>query len=125
MPLYLGFPVTCQEAFRLFSLDFEQVKCHIMQKYSLTENMYMNCHFVDYMNKFFKGKNMDKGQYIVECEITNFSVFQNKCVASKHFMYSIHHFENKFWDDVKDTGCITTHGTRPRNCLSAQLSLYY
>lgn len=112
MPLYLGFPVTCQEAFRLFSLEFKQVKCDIMQKYSLTENMYMDCHFVDYMNEFFKGKNVDmrvfytdKGQCIVGYEITNLSVFQRKYVTSKHFMYSIHHFENKFWDDVKDIGC--------------------
>jgi hypothetical protein len=52
MPLYFGFPVTCQEAFRLFSLDFEQVKCDIMQKHKLTENMYMDCYFVDHANNF-------------------------------------------------------------------------
>ena len=72
MPLYFGFPVTCQEAFRLFSLDFEQAKCDIMQKHKLTENMYMDCYFVDYANNFFKGKEIemrvfytDKGQCIV------------------------------------------------------------
>lgn len=106
MPLYFGFPVTCQEAFRLFSLDFEQVK------YSLPENRYMDCHFVDYLNEFFKVKNVDmrvfytdKGQCIVGYKIENMSVFEKKFVTAKHLMYSLHHFETQFWDEVKKIDC--------------------
>jgi hypothetical protein len=112
MPLYLGFPVTCKEAFRLFNLDFEQVKCDIMQKYRLSENMYMDCYFVDYANEFFKGKNLDmrvfytdKGQCVVGYEIKELSAFQKKYLTSKHLMYSLHHFESHFWYEVDLTGC--------------------
>ena len=112
MPLYLGFPVTCKEAFRLFNLDFEQVKCDTMQKYRLSENMYMDCYFVDYANEFFKGKNLDmrvfytdKGQCVVGYEIKELSVFQKKYVTSKHLMYSLHHFETRFWHEVELIGC--------------------
>lgn len=112
MPLYLGFPVTCKEAFRLFNLDFEQVKCDIMQKYRLSENMYMDCYFVDYANEFFKEKCLemrvfytDKGQCVVGYEIKELSVFQKKYVTSKHLMYSLHHFETRFWYEVDSTDC--------------------
>jgi len=112
MPLYFGFPVTCQEAFRLFSLDFEQVKCDIMQKHKLTENMYMDCHFVDYANNFFKGKNLemrvfytDKGQCIVGYKIANISVFEKKFITAKHLMYSLHHYETHFWYEITIINC--------------------
>ncbi len=112
MPLYFGFPVTCQEAFRLFSLDFEQVKRDIMQKYNVTENMYMDCYFVDYANEFFEGKDVDmrvfytdKGQCIVGYEIKNLSVFEKNFVTSKHLMYSLNHFETRFWHEVKLIDC--------------------
>lgn len=112
MPLYFGFPVTCREMFRLFSLDFEQVKCDIMQKYSLTENMYMECCFVDYGNEFFKGKDLDmrvfytdKGQCIVGYEMANMSSFEKNFVTAKHLMYSLHHFEDHFWYEVRKIDC--------------------
>lgn len=112
MPLYFGFPVTCQEAFRLFNLDFEQVKCDIMQKHNLTENMYMDCFFVDYANEFFEGKDIgmrvfytDKGQCIVGYELKSLSVFEKNFFTAKHLMYSLHHFETKFWYEVKKIDC--------------------
>jgi hypothetical protein len=112
MTLYFGFPVTCQEAFRLFNLDFEQVKCDIMQKYSLTENMYMDCYFVDYANEFFAGKKLDmrvfytdKGQCIVGYELKSLSVFEKNFVTWKHLMYSLKHYETRFWYEVKLIDC--------------------
>lgn len=112
MPLYFGFPLSCQEAFRLFGLDFEQTKCDIMQKHKLTENMNMDCYFVDYVNNFFKGKNIemrafytDKGQYIVGYEMEKLSVCERNFVTAKHFMYSLHHFETRFWHEVESIGC--------------------
>jgi len=112
MPLYFGFPVTCQEAFRLFSLDFEQVKCEIMQKHKLTENMYMDCHFVDYANNFFKVKNLemkvfytDKGQCVIGYKIENKSVFESKFVRVSEFIIIIETLATLFWHEIKNLNC--------------------
>ena len=108
MPLYFGFPVTCQEAFRLFSLDFEKVKCDIMQKHKLSENMYMDCHFVDYANNFLKGKNVemrvfytDKGQCIIGYKIENTSVFERKFVKVSDFKNMLDAFIANFWYEIR------------------------
>ena len=107
MPLYFGFPVTCQEAFRLLSLDFEQTKCDIMQKHNLTENMYMDCHFVDYANNFLKGKNVgirvfytDKGQCIVGYKIENLSVFEKKFVKVSELTKMLEKLGVDFWYEM-------------------------
>jgi hypothetical protein len=112
MPLYFGFPVTCQEAFRLFSLDFEQAKCEIMQKYKLRENMYMDCHFVNYANNFFKEKTMemrlyytDKGQCIVGYKIENTSVFERKFVKVCDFKNILERLGIRFWNEVTTNNC--------------------
>ena len=112
MPLYFGFPVTCKEAFRIFNLDFEQVKCDVMQKYKLTEDMYMDCYFVDYANEFFKGKGVDmrvfytdKGQCIVGYKIQDLSVFEREFVTCNDFIYKLQHFGSHFWCEVKTIGC--------------------
>ena len=112
MPLYFGFPVTCQEAFRLFGLDFEQTKCEIMQKYKLTENRYMECHFVDYANNFLQGKNVemrvfytDKGQCIVGYKIENTSVFERKFVKVSEFTNMLEKFGIAFWQEIKIINC--------------------
>jgi hypothetical protein len=108
MPLYFGFPVTCKDAFRLFSLDFEQAKCEIMEKYKLNENMYMDYYFVDYANNFFKGKNMemrvfytDKGQCIVGYKIENASVFERKFVKVSEFMNVLDKMTVRFWYEIE------------------------
>jgi hypothetical protein len=112
MPLYFGLPVTYQEAFRLFGLDFEQAKCEIMEKYKLRENNYMECHFVDYANNFFKEKNMeirafytDKGQCIVGYKIENTSVFERKFVKASDFMNILEKLTTEFWCEIQLTHC--------------------
>jgi len=112
MPLYFGFPVTCKEAFRLFNLDFEQVKCDIMQKHKLTENMYMDCYFVDHANKFFKGENMemrvfytDKGQCIVGYKIENTSIFERKFIKAYEFTDLLNKLRRRFWDEIVIRDC--------------------
>lgn len=112
MPLYFGFPVTCQEAFRLFNLDFEQVKCDIMQKHRLTENMYMDCYFVDYANNFFKSKKLemrvfytDKGQCIVGYKIENTSVFERKFVKACDFTNMLEKLGVRFWYEITIINC--------------------
>ena len=112
MPLYFGFPVTCQEAFRLFGLDFKQVKCDIMQKYNLTENMYMDCRFVDYVNNFFKEKHLemrvfytDKGQCIVGYKIENTSVFERKFVKASDFTNMLENLGLRFWYEITIINC--------------------
>lgn len=112
MPLYFGFPVTCQEAFRLFSLEFEQVKCDIMQKHKLTENMFMDCYFVDYANNFFKGENMemrvfytDKGQCIVGYKIENTSVFERKFIKADEFTNLLNKLRRRFWHEITIRDC--------------------
>jgi hypothetical protein len=112
MPLYFCIPVTCQEAFRLFGLDFEQVKRDIMQKHSLTENMYMDCHFVDYANNFFKSKNLemrvfytDKGQCIVGYKIENTSVFERKFVKASDFVNMLEKLGVRFWYEITIINC--------------------
>jgi hypothetical protein len=112
MPLYFGLPVTCQEAFRLFSLDFEQAKFEITQKHKLTENMYMDCHFVDYLNNFFKEKNMemrvfytDKGQCIVGYKIEKTSVFEKKFVKVFEFKNILEKLASRFWYEITIINC--------------------
>jgi len=107
MPLYFGFPVTCPEAFRLFNLDFEHAKRDIMQKHKLTENMYMDCHFVDYANNFLKGKKVgmrvfytDKGQCIVGYKIDNLSVFEKKFVKVSELTNMLEKLGVDFWYEI-------------------------
>jgi hypothetical protein len=83
-----------------------------MLKYNLTENMYMDCHFVDYANEFFAGKKLDmrvfytdKGQCIVGYELKSLSVFEKNFVTCKHLMYSLKHYETLFWYEVKNIDC--------------------
>jgi hypothetical protein len=85
MPLYFGLPLTCEESFRLFNLNFEETKQNIMKKNNLTENNYMDCYFIDYLNKFFIDLEMkmrvfytDKGQCIIGYEIKEVSNFSKK-----------------------------------------------
>jgi len=112
MPLYFGFPVTCQETFRLFGLDFTKAKREIMEKYKLTKNMHMDCYFVDYANNFFKEKKIDlrvfytdKGQCIVGYKIDDASVFQKKFITSKELICRLQNFESNFWDEIKFIDC--------------------
>jgi len=112
MPLYFGFPVTCQEAFRLCNLDFEQAKCEIMQKYKLSENRFMDCHFVDYANNFFQGKNVemrlfytDKGQCIIGYKIEDVSVFARKFVKVSEFTDMLEGLAIRFWCEIKLIKC--------------------
>ena len=112
MPLYFGLPVTCQEAFRLFGLDFERVKCDIMQKHSLTENMYGDCYFVDHANNFFKSKNLkmrvfytDKGQCIVGYKIENTSVFERKFVKASDFVNMLEKLGFRFRYEITIINC--------------------
>jgi hypothetical protein len=112
MPLYFGFPVTCQEAFRLFSLDFEQAKCEIMQKYKLRENGYMDCHFVDYANDYFKREKMemrviytDKGQCILGYKIENTSVFESKFVKARDFANVLYNLTKRFRQEIAIKNC--------------------
>jgi len=112
MPIYFGFPVTCQEAFRLFSLDFEQAKCDIMQKHKLTENSYMDCHFVDYANDYFKREKMemrvfytDKGQCILGYKIENASVFESKFVKARDFANILYNLTKRFRQEIAIKNC--------------------
>ena len=85
MPLYFGLPLTCEESFRLFNLNFEETKQNIMKKNNLRENSYMDCYFIDYLNNFFFSESMkmrvfytDKGQCIIGYEIGEVSNFSKK-----------------------------------------------
>lgn len=112
MPIYIGFPVTCQEAFRLFGLNLEQAKCDIMQKYKLTENMYMECHFLDYLNKFLIEKNVtmrvfytDKGQCVIGYNIENLSVFEMKFVKVSEITNMLEKLVSRFWYEIRIINC--------------------
>lgn len=93
MPLYFGLPLTCQESFRLFNLDFEETKQNIMKKNNLTENSYMDCYFIDYLNNFFFSELMkmrvfytDKGQCIIGYEIGEVSNFSKEFINVDQLM---------------------------------------
>jgi len=112
MPIYFGFPVTCQEAFRLCNLDYEQAKCDIMQKYKLSENRFMDCHSLEYMNNFFRGKNVvmrlfytDKGQCIIGYKIENVSVFTRKFVKVSEFTDMLNDLMTRFWCEIEILNC--------------------
>jgi len=109
MPIYFGIPVTCEEAFRLFDLDFQEVKCAIMQKHNMKNNMYMDCHFVDYMNNFFINKNFDmrlfytdKGQCIVGYKMKEVSIFEAKFVKVSDFITLVTSLTASFARETND-----------------------
>ena len=112
MTIYFGLPVTSQEAFRLFNLNFEQVKTYMMQRYDLTEDMHMDCYFLDYLENFFKEKNLkmrvfytDKGQCIVGYKIENTSVFERKFVKVSEFTDMLEKLKTEFWCEIQLTHC--------------------
>jgi len=103
MPLYLGLPLTCKEAFRLFSLNFEDIKCDIMKKHNLNHNMYMDCYFIDYLNIFFKNETIemkifytDKGQCILGYEIEEVSIFQRNFINIDEFVIKMSYLKTLF-----------------------------
>jgi hypothetical protein len=103
MPLYFGLPVVCKEAFRLFSLNFEEVKSEVMRKYKLSENMYMDCYFVDYLNAFFEREKMDirifytdKGQCIVGYEIIEVNIFQKNYINVSKFVTLLQYLKTAY-----------------------------
>ena len=96
MPLYFGLPVRCEEAFRLFDLDFEKIQKEIMKEHNLTENMYKDCYFVDYLNKFFitdkitiKIFNMGKGMFIVGYKIQEVNIFEKQFINVNDFIIQL------------------------------------
>jgi len=96
MPLYFGLPVRCEEAFRLFDLDFEKIQKEIMKEHNLTENMYKDCYFVDYLNKFFitdkitiKIFNMGKGMFIVGYKIQEVNIFEKQFININDFIIKL------------------------------------
>ena len=100
MPLYFGLPVTCEEAFRLFGLNYEEAKCEFMNKYKSNRN---DCHFVDRLNRFFEAKEMvmrvfytDKGQTIIGYEMKEVSIFQSKYTDVGKFMTILTHLKSLF-----------------------------
>jgi len=107
MPLYFGLPVTFQEAFRLFGLDIEEAKCEIMEKYKMNRTVFMDCHFLDRLNRFFESKEMvmrvfytDKGQAIIGYEIKEISVFQNKFTNVSKFMTILTTLKTRFSEET-------------------------
>jgi hypothetical protein len=108
MPLYFGLPLTCQEAFRLFDLDFEQVKFDIIEKHKLRENMYMDCYFVDHLNCFFKREALtmktfytDKGQCIIGYELARLSGFQRNLINVSDFITLLETFKSSFAREIE------------------------
>ena len=62
-----------EESFRLLKLNFEDILNEIMTKYKLSRYSYLDCYFIDHINKYFRecSVNMkifytDKGQCIIE-----------------------------------------------------------
>jgi len=93
MPLYFGLPLTCNESFRLFNLDFEKTKQNIMKENNFAENNYMDCYFIDYLNNFFKNEKMkmkvfymDKGQCIIGYEIKEVNNFEKNFINVDQFI---------------------------------------
>ena len=115
MPLYFGLPLTCQESFRLFNLDFEETKQNIMKKNNLRENNYMDCYFIDYLNKFFIDLEIkmrvfytDKGQCIIGYEIGEVSNFSKKFIDVDQLMVLLGSLKElftmeteKYWKNFK------------------------
>jgi hypothetical protein len=83
-----------------------------MQKYKLRENSFMDCHFLEYMNNFFQGKNMemrlfytDKGQCIIGYKIENASVFTRKFVKVSEFADMLEKLVTRFWCEITILNC--------------------
>jgi hypothetical protein len=108
MPLYFGLPLAFEEAFRLFSLDLEETKQNIIKKYNLNVNSYMDCYFMDYLNKFFIDLEMkirvfytDKGQLIIGYEIKEVSNFNKEFLNVDQLIGLLGELKELFTEETK------------------------
>ena len=74
-----------------------------MRKYKLSENMYMDCYFVDYLNAFFEREKMDirifytdKGQCIVGYEIIEVKIFQKNYINVSKFVTLLEYLKTAY-----------------------------
>jgi len=103
MPVYFGLPVTCQEVIRLFNLDFQLVKGKIIQEYNLSEHVFMDYYYADYLNNFFRNKKLtlrinylDKGQCILGYHMIQVCNFQKNFVNVDQFMIQLTNLKTLF-----------------------------
>ena len=103
MPVYFGLPLTIEESFRLLKLNFEDILNEIMTKHKLSRHSYLDCYFIDYLNKYFKecSVNMkifytDKGQCIIGYEIKEPSNVWNKFINVDEFIILLSNLKTEF-----------------------------
>ena len=103
MPVYFGLPLTIEESFRLLKLNFEDILNEIMTKHKLSRHSYLDCYFIDRLNKYFKERSVnmkifytDKGQCIIGYEIKELSNVWNKFINVDEFIILLSNLKTEF-----------------------------
>jgi hypothetical protein len=126
MPVYFGIPLRSEEAFRLFNLNFEEERNKIMKKHKLTQNMYMDCYFIEYLNFCFKNMSIDirafytdKGQFIIGYEINELSIFNKKYINVNKLIIILEDLTQKFKIETRNLKPLQASGSARVPCLYA------
>jgi len=122
MPVYIGFPVSMEEAYRLFGLDFETTKSEQMKTHSKTSPEYPVSSFelslcvksflreksadIDIVDVGPKLNVWDEDLCVIGYEINFDSNCGYEFCTSRNFRLYLETYENRFWDTVNKIGCI-------------------
>jgi len=56
MPVYFGFPISCDEALRIFNIDKEVLVTKIINSKNWTRENVSDCHLICEINEYFENK---------------------------------------------------------------------
>jgi hypothetical protein len=108
MPLYIGIPVTIQEAYRLFDINIDKTTNTICSEKNVRYH-FARYYLSDYLNKFFESKRLDlrifatdKGQYIVGYKIEEPFDVWNKFITATDLVIVILNLKKKFTFEIQD-----------------------
>jgi hypothetical protein len=109
MPVYFGIPLTCNEAFRIFGLDFEIIKQQLMVKNNWKREFIHDYYFRDGINDYFikmskkiRLYSTDKGQCIVGYIIEEPSDVWEKFINVDEFMTLLIKLKSQFAEEILD-----------------------
>jgi hypothetical protein len=109
MPVYFGFPINYEEAFRILNLDLELATQNILDKNKnlQKDNIWSGYYYVQ-LEQYFKNKPIklnifptDKGQFIIGYEIKEAEDVWNKFINMDEFMVLLFQLKKKFQEEME------------------------
>jgi hypothetical protein len=115
--LYLGLPVTCPEAFRIFGIDTELAFDEVVKENNWKRDRLSDSHIVPVLNDFFIENSTtiriyptDKGQYILGYEMKEASNVWNRLINMDEFIILLINLKTLFTQEIQklngDMSCV-------------------